>query len=148
MDTYTLWNLKRAPHTVPGEGGAQSVLRSCRLGSPAAADAAGQRCRSTGHRRGRRGAAGPQARSLPAPSPSPRLSRLTGEKPGLYPGTGRKQQPNCSSDRSLSFTTTQVDASESSVLILAATYFSSGATLIQSMKGCSNLSSSKLNKTS
>ena len=101
MDTYTLWNLKRAPHTVSGEGGAQWVLQSCRLGSPAAADRAGQRCRSAGHRRGRRGAAGPQARSLPAPSPSPRLSRLSGEKPGLYPGTGRKQQPNCSSDRLL-----------------------------------------------
>lgn len=49
---------------------------------------------------------------------------------------------------SLSFTTMQVEVSESSVLILAATYFSSGATRMQSMKGCSSLSSSRLNKTS
>lgn len=61
-----------APHTVPGDAGAQSALRSCRLGSPAAAAPAVLRCRAAGHRRGRRGAKGPQARSFPAPSPAAR----------------------------------------------------------------------------
>lgn len=97
MGTYTLCNLTRTPHSVPGDRSAQSVLRSCRLGSSASADLASLRCRASGHHRGRRGAAGPQATSLPAPFPGPGLSRLSGEKLGLDPGTGRKRQPNCSS---------------------------------------------------
>lgn len=101
MGTYTLCNLTRTPHSVPGDRSAQSVLRSCRLVSSASADLASPRCRASGHHRGRRGAAGPQATSLPAPFPGPRLSRLSGEKLGLDPGTGRKRQPNCSSDRRL-----------------------------------------------
>ena len=32
-----------------------------------------------------------------SPLPGPRLSRLSGEKLGLDPGTRRKRQPNCSS---------------------------------------------------
>lgn len=43
-----------------------------------------------GHHRGRRGAAGPQATSLPAPFPGPRLSRLSEEKLGLDPGDWKK----------------------------------------------------------
>lgn len=53
------WNLTGAPHTVPGDAGAQSMLRSC--WSPAASDLAILCCRAAGHRRGRRGAAGPRA---------------------------------------------------------------------------------------
>lgn len=70
MGTYTLWNLTRAPHSVSGDGSAQSVLRSCRLGSWGSADLASPRCMALGHHRGRRGAVGPQATSLPAPFPA------------------------------------------------------------------------------
>ena len=36
-----------------------------------------------------------------SPLPGPHLSRLSGGKLGLDPGTGRKRQPNCSSDHRL-----------------------------------------------
>lgn len=77
MGTYTLWNLTRAPHSVSGDGSAQSVLRSCRLGSWGSADPASPRCMALGHHRGRRGAGAPrdlrphlfQPPSRPAPFP-------------------------------------------------------------------------------
>lgn len=65
MGMYTPWNLTRAARTVAGDGGAQSVPGSCGLGSPAAADPSGLRCRAAGHRRGRlsRGEARPRRRT-------------------------------------------------------------------------------------
>lgn len=82
---------------VPGDGSAQSVLRSCGLSGPrASADPASPRCRAC---RSPQGAPGRRSSGhiSSSPFPGPRLSRLSEEKLGLDPGTGRKRQPNCSS---------------------------------------------------
>lgn len=74
---YTTLEPNRGPSHVPGNAGAHSVLGSC--GSPAAWDPATLCCRAAGHRRGRRGAAGPRASSFPVSFLA--LSRLSAEKP-------------------------------------------------------------------
>lgn len=103
MGTYTPWNLtglvtRSQAMQAPG----RQVLASCGREAPAAAAPAVLRCRAAGHRRGRRGARGPPAGSPPAPPPRPApFPPFRREKTRRDPGTGRKQQSNCSSDRRL-----------------------------------------------
>lgn len=92
--------LNRGSAHTPRRCGRPIRARSFRLAAPAAADPSVPRCRAVGHRRGRRGAAGPWAK------PFSRLARAAPvppfwEKPGLDPVTGRQPLPNCSSDRRL-----------------------------------------------
>ena len=85
MGTYTLWNLTRAPHSVPGDGSAQSVLRSCGLRSSGLrrpSQPALQGIRSPQGAPGRRGSSGHiSSSSLPGPAPFPPFRGEAGPRP-------------------------------------------------------------------
>ena len=100
MGTYTLWNLTRTPRSAQATGAPHRCSGAAGSGPRASADPASPRCRASGHHRGRRGAADLRPHLLQPPSRAAPFPPFRG-KLGLDLGTGRKRQPNCSSDHRL-----------------------------------------------